>query len=95
MGADYQGRHEFAGSRRLPVASDYPIDDAAADPTGDGTIMTTIIIDMCLVSVGAVLSPDAQSRRSSHLGINGVFPGSVKATFGSHQFTRGVDQGLL
>lgn len=94
MGADHQHRYEFAGSRQLPVASDYPIDDASADPTADGTIMTTIIIDMCLVSVGAVLSPDAQSRRSSH-GINGVFPGSVKATFGSHQFTQGVDQGFL
>lgn len=81
------------GGCRLPPIT--PIDDAAADPTADGTIMTTIIIDMCLVSVGAVLSPDAQSRRSSHLGINGVFPGLVKATFGSHQFTRGVDQGLL
>lgn len=80
-----------AGYRLPPIT---PIDDAVADPTADGTIMTTIIIDMCLVSAGAVLSPDAQSRRSSH-GINGVFSGSVKATFGSHQFTQGVDQGFL
>lgn len=46
MGADHQRRHEFAGFRRLPVASDYPVDDAAADPTADGAILTTIIIDM-------------------------------------------------
>lgn len=46
MGADHQRRHEFAGFRRLPLPPITPIDDAAADPTADGTIMTTIIVDM-------------------------------------------------
>lgn len=33
-----------SGGCRLPPIT--PIDDAAADPTADGTIMTTIIVDM-------------------------------------------------
>lgn len=50
-----------------------------------------------LVSVSAPSYRRMLNRDGRHIaGINGVFPGSVKATFGSHQFTRcGVDQGFL
>lgn len=48
MGADHQGRHNSpdSGGCRLPPIT--PVHDAAADPTADGAILTTIIIDMSI-----------------------------------------------
>lgn len=49
-----------------------------------------------LVSLSAPFCGRMRNRHGRHIaGMMGVLPGSVKATFGSHQFTRGVDQGFL